>query len=185
GTTPALTIAHTTLLATFAGAINGATTVTAGTGITATTGDIVASAGNISTSIGSITSAASLTATSGNITATSGNLIISNPANGIQLNILSNAGASPVTLDGLSGIVTFTGISIAAGATQTITINNSSVGGSSTRVLYWWEGATTGSALSLQSMVPSAGAMAFTFTNGAGATTSTADIKIGFIQLTP
>lgn len=57
-------------------------TVTAGTGlvattggVTATAGNIVASAGNISTTVGSITSATTLTATLGNITATNGNIV--------------------------------------------------------------------------------------------------------------
>lgn len=57
------------------GSIASTTTLTGGTGITATTGNIVASAGNITTTVGSITSATSLTATLGNITATNGNIV--------------------------------------------------------------------------------------------------------------
>ena len=68
---------------TFASGGNNLATVTAGTGITATTGDIVATAGDISTGAGSITSATTLTATLGAITATNGNLVLGTAGNKI------------------------------------------------------------------------------------------------------
>ncbi|AIW01903.1 MAG: hypothetical protein ASQ68_gp13 [Yellowstone Lake virophage 6] len=67
-------------ITTSAGNISSSGTLTAGTGITATTGNITASTGNISTSAGNISSSGTLTAgtgitaTTGNITASTGNI---------------------------------------------------------------------------------------------------------------
>ena len=63
------------------GSIRSITTITSGTGITSTLGNIVASAGNISATIGSVsagtsvTAGTTVTATLGNITATNGNFV--------------------------------------------------------------------------------------------------------------
>lgn len=56
------------------GAIVAGTTVTAGTGITSTTGNIVATAGQVNAGT-SMTAGTSITATLGNITATNGNFV--------------------------------------------------------------------------------------------------------------
>src|SRR6185437_1485786 len=53
------------------GSLTTTTTLTGGTGITATTGNITASAGNVSAS-GSVTGGTGVTATTGNVTATAG-----------------------------------------------------------------------------------------------------------------
>lgn len=58
------------------GALSTTTTVTAGTGVTATTGNIVASAGNITSTVGSVSAATTVTAGTG-ITATTGNIVAS------------------------------------------------------------------------------------------------------------
>jgi hypothetical protein len=44
--------------------------------------------------------------------------------------------------------------------------------------MYTWFGTTTGSAVSLKSVVNAAGQSTLTFTNGAGATTTTSNITI-------
>lgn len=69
------------------GSIASTTTMTSGTGITSTTGNIVASAGNITATLGSVaagttvTAGTSITATLGNITATNGNLVLTAAGN--------------------------------------------------------------------------------------------------------
>jgi hypothetical protein len=70
--------------------------------------------------------------------------------------------------------VTFTGVSIAAAATQTFVINNSAV---NTQALISMIGATTGAALNIQSVTYSAGvSITIVVENGTGASTSTANI---------
>jgi hypothetical protein len=61
-------------IAATAGAVSAGTTVTAGTGVTATTGDIAASSGNVSAS-GTVTAGTGVTATTGDITASTGDLV--------------------------------------------------------------------------------------------------------------
>ena len=155
------------------GSITSITTLTGGTGITATTGNIVASAGNITTTLGSITSATTLTATSGAITATNGNFVGTAVGTGILLNSAQASGiaANPVVVNGRSGRATFTTVSIAAGAAST------------TEVMLSMSGATSGSALSIKSKTASAGSLAIVVTNGTGATTTVADIQIDFLVL--
>lgn len=88
------------------------------------------------------------------------------------------AGASPRTASNRHFKVEFSGVSIAANADQTLTITNTVITGASTDIMISWRGTTTGSAVSLKSVVPGAGTVALTFTNGVGATTTTANIEV-------
>lgn len=108
----------------------------------------------------------------GNITITgSGSGFVTNP-------VVGTTGGSPITANGRIVAATFTGVSIAAGATQSLVITNSAVTVSTQIGLTSWSGATAGAALTLQSVVNAAGTSTFTFTNGTGATTSVANITI-------
>lgn len=151
---------------------------TTAAGITATTG-------NISSSAGSISAATTITATLGDITATNGNFVGSTSGTGISLNSPSTSGVASgaVIVNGRSGRVTFTSVSIAANADLTLTLTNSSITASSTQIIFGWRGATTGSALSMKSVTPGSGTCAFVVTNGVGATTSVEDIVIDFLVI--
>lgn len=151
GTSNALTLTQ-------AGALNATTSVTAGTSLTATLGDV---------------------------TATNGNFVGSTAGTGILLNSPATSGAAsgPVIVNGRSGQATFTSVSIAAAADLTLTITNSAITGSSTQVIYSMSGATTGAALSIKSVTNTSGSSAIVVTNGTGATTTTADIVINFLVL--
>lgn len=108
----------------------------------------------------------------------------SNLAGGISTSpTITAAGASPRTANNRTGQVTFSGVSIAAGATQTFVINNTAVGGATTVILYGMVGATSGSALNIQSVTNAAGTSTIVVENGTGATTSTANITFTFILL--
>lgn len=96
-------------------------------------------------------------------------------------NTASGAASGPVVLNSRAGRVVFTSVSIAAGADLTLTMTNSSITSSSTQVIHSIDGATTGSALSVKSITPGSGTIAFVITNGTGATTTTADIGINFL----
>jgi len=82
------------------GSLASTTTITAGTGITATTGNIVATAGNITTTAGSIsahttvTAGTSITATLGDITATNGNLVLNHTGNKLVIHASTAASDS-------------------------------------------------------------------------------------------
>ena len=164
------------------------TTVTAGTGLIATTGGVTASAGNIVASAGSVsasttvTGGTGVTATTGNVTASAGNLVAAGTGNGIVVPpVVVGAGASPQTANGRAFSVTFSGVSIAAGATQTFVINNSAI---NTLALISMVGATTGAALNIQSITNSAGvSTTIVVENGTGATTSTANITFTGLAL--
>ena len=93
--------------------------------------------------------------------------------------VVTGAGGSPQTCSGRHGFVTFSGVSIAASADQTLTITNTVVSAGS-HIMVTWSGTTTGSALSLKAVTPGAGTFNLVFTNGAGATTSTANLVIAF-----
>lgn len=166
------------------GSIAATTTVTGGTGVIATTGNITASAGNVSAS-GTVTGGTGVTATTGNVTASAGNFVSTISGNGLLLNSPSNSGAAsgPVVVNGRSGRVTFTTVSIAAAADLTLTLTNSAITASTTEVLLSMSGATTGSALSIKSKTASSGSLAIVVTNGTGATTTTADIQFDFLVL--
>lgn len=134
-------------------------------------------------SAASVTAGTTITATLGNITATNGNFVSSTAGNGLLFNspAASGAAASPVVVNGRSGQATFTSVSIAAAADLTLTITNSAITGATTQVIYSMSGATTGSALSIKSVTNTAGSSAIVVTNGTGATTTTADIVMNFI----
>lgn len=86
------------------------------------------------------------------------------------------AGASPQIANGRSFVAIFSGVSIAAGATQSFTITNSKITGATTPIQYSMVGATSGAALNIQSVTNSAGQSVVVVENGTGATTSTANI---------
>ncbi len=132
---------------------------------------------------GSLTAATTVTATLGNITATNGNFVSSAAGKGLSFNATTASGAAsgPVVLNTRAGRVVFTTVSIAAAADLTLTMTNSEITSSSTQVVYAMDGATTGSALSVKSITPGSGTIAFVITNGTGATTTTADIGINFL----
>lgn len=137
------------------------------------------------TAPGSLTTTTSLTATLGDITATNGNFVSSAAGKGVSFNVSTASGASPQTCNARVGSVTFSGVSIATNADQTFTISNTAITGASTVVLVGWSGATTGSALSIKSITPSANSLAIVMTNGNGAAivTSTANITFTFMVL--
>jgi hypothetical protein len=116
----------------------------------------------------------SVTAGTG-FTATTGNLTLSGTSSGVVYTpVVVGAAASPQTANGRVFSVTFSSVSIAAGATQSFVINNTSV---NTLVQLSMVGATTSSALSIQSITNSAGvSTTIVVTNGTGAATSTANI---------
>jgi hypothetical protein len=132
---------------------------------------------------GSIASTTTLTGGTG-ITATTGNITLSAAGAGIVTSpTIGTTGASPITANGRVVSATFSGISIAAGATQSLVITNSSITSSSQIGLTSWSGATSGAALTLQSVVNAAGSTTFTFTNGTLSTTTTANITITYLLL--
>lgn len=92
------------------GSLTTTTTLTGGTGVIATTGNIVASTGNISSTIGSLSAATTVTAGSG-VTSTTGNIVAS--AGNISATVGSVAAGTTVTAG--------TSITATAGA---ITANN-------------------------------------------------------------
>lgn len=132
---------------------------------------------------GSIASTTTLTGGTG-VTATTGNITASAAASGLVLNpTVVTAGASPQTANGRVVAVTFSGVSIAAAATQTFVITNSAVTGAGTQIHYSMVGATTGSALTIESVTNSAGSSSIVVTNGTGASTSTANLTFQGIVL--
>lgn len=137
------------------------------------------------TSAGALTNAGAITVTAGDVTTTNGNFVASTSGTGFMLTPVTISGASPQTANGRVFSVTFTGVSIASGASQAFDIANTSIVGGGTIVLVEWSGATAGSALSIQSQVSTAGHLTITMTNGTSATmvTSTADITFTGIVL--
>lgn len=118
------------------GSIASTTTLTGGTGITATTGNIVASTGNITSTLGSVgaattvTAGTSITSTLGNITATNGNLVLGTAGNKIvstSVGTTTAAGANSfgtVTLVGGNATVATTAVT----ASSIIMLTRQSVG---------------------------------------------------------
>lgn len=88
------------------------------------------------------------------------------------------AGASPQVADNRHFKVVFNTVSIAANADQALVVTNSTITGVNTDIMITWSGTTTGSAVSLKSVVPAAGQVTLTFTNGVGATTTTSNITV-------
>lgn len=92
------------------------------------------------------------------------------------------AGASPQTANSRHFQISFSGVSIAANAVQAFEIDNSTITGATTVILYTMIGATTGSAPVIQSIVNAAGKSTITVMNGAALTTTTANITfIGWV----
>jgi len=109
---------------------------------------------------------------------------ITGTGNGLFFPATVVSGASPQTCNARVGIVTFTGVSIAAGATQSFVINNTTIAAIGTVILYSMTGSTTGSALSIQSYTNvAATSSTIVVTNGTGATTSTANITFTFLVI--
>lgn len=116
------------------GSIASTTTLTAGTGITSTTGNIVAASGNISATLGSVDAGTSvtagttitagtgitstlgdITASAGNLVATLGNLNLNGAASKININAGTAASASVGTSAAMiGGVVTITSTAITA-----------------------------------------------------------------------
>lgn len=165
-----------------AGTTNQITTAASGSTVTFTIPAVFIAPGSIASTT-TITAGTTLTATLGNITATNGNFVSSTAGKGLQFNAntATGAAASPVVLNSRAGQVVFTSVNIAAAADLTLTMTNSSITSSSTQVIYSWSGATTGAALSMKSVTPGSGTIAFVVTNGTGATTSTSNITLNFI----
>lgn len=150
--------------------VNGPTTLIGTTNIN-TTGTAVTNIGN--TTGGTIVTGPE--SVSGILTASSG--INTAP-------VVVGAGASPQTANGRSGQVAFSGVSIAAGATQSFVINNTAIAAIATVILYSMAGATSGAALNIQSVTNVAGTSStIVVENGTGATTSVANITFTFIVL--
>jgi hypothetical protein len=133
---------------------------------------------------GSLTAGTTVTATSGNITASAGNLVAAGAGNGVSLPVTTGSGdaSGTVNCNGRTGSVTFTSVSVANNADITLTMGNTSITGASTRCVWSLSGATTNSALTVKSYTPSANQVVWVVTNG-GTATSTADITFDFIVL--
>ena len=130
-----------------------------------------------------MTAGTGLTATTGNITATSGNFVSSAAGNGIVLNSGTASGTTTATLNGRSGQVTITTPSIAAGATFSFALTNSSVTASTTQVLYGLTGGTTGAAVTIQSVTNSASTSTIVIQNASAVTNNTGSLVLTFLVL--
>ncbi len=152
---------------------SGAAVTTIGTGGTG--------AVNIGNATGNTAVTGTLT-TSAGITATTGNLTLSGVGSGfVTTPTVVAAGASPQTVNGRIGQVTFSSVSIASGASQTFVISNSAVTGSGTVVDVSWYGATAGSGLSIASITNSASQISIVMTNSTSATNVTSTANITFV----
>jgi len=172
------------------GSLTTTTTLTAGTGLTVTTGGATVTAGgasisgttNINTTTGSTTNigtGGSGVVNLGNSTGDTnviGNLNWASTFQGLIFTPTVASGGSPLSAVSRCFSATLTGVSIAAGATQSFTITNATIGGSSTLIQYTMYGATSGAALTIQSISNTTGQSVIVVTNGTGATTTTADI---------
>lgn len=123
--TPATTTFSLPAAITAPGSLTTVTTLTGGTGITATTGNIVASTGNITSTLGSVGAATTVTAGTG-ITATTGNIVAST---GNITSTLGSVGAATTVTAG-TGITATTGNIVAS--TGNITSTLGSVGAATT-----------------------------------------------------
>jgi hypothetical protein len=152
----------------------------------ATVGSVVLSIPSAFIAPGSIAATTTITAGTG-IVSTTGNLTLSGTASGLVLTptVGSGAASGTVAANGRVVSVTFTGVSIASGATQAFTTSNTSITGSGTVLALSWSGATAGSALSVVSIVNTAGQSVITITNGTSATmvTSVANITFTYFVL--
>jgi trimeric autotransporter adhesin len=154
------------------------------TSIIGTTNQITASSptGAVTLSIPSTFVAPGTITSTGNITTTAGNFVASGAGTGLMLTpTVVAAGASPQTVNGRVGQVTFSGVSMASGAVQTFVIDNTAITGAGTVILYGWYGATAGSAISMSSVVNAAGTSTIIMTNGTSATMVTDVANITFV----
>lgn len=150
-------------------------TVTPGpTSITGTTSINTSGAGTTALGTGG-TGAVTLGNSTGG-TAVTGNMTFGTATQGVIQTAVIVTGASPQTANARVFSVTFSGVSIAAAATQSFTISNSTITGSTTVIQLTMAGATTGAALNIQSVTNSANQSVIVVENGTGATTSTANI---------
>ncbi len=164
-------------------------TATAGALIAATATNVIGQIADVATGqllasggVGVIPAYTASPSVSGNMTTATG-FVATTAGAGLTFNANTASGAAsgPVVLNSRAGRVVFTTVSIAAAADLTLTMTNSSITSSSTQVIHSMDGATTGSALSIKSITPGSGTIAFVVTNGTGATTTTADIGINFL----
>ena len=160
---------HGVLLGGAANAVSSLGVAATGTVLAGVTGADPAFTGSPSVS-GSLTAATTITATLGNITATNGNFVASTAGSGLVLPVATASGGTPQTCNGRVGACTFTGVSIASGATQSFVINNTSITGAGTHILYSMVGVTTGAALSISAVTNGAGTSTIVVTNGTSAT---------------
>lgn len=130
-------------------------------------------------------SANSLTAASGNVTATSGNFVAVAAGSGLSFPVTTGSGAQggTVNCNGRAGSVTFTTVSIAAGANLSFVIGNTSITGASTVILYTVRGATDGTSPVIKSVTNAAGTSTIVLTNGTTVITDVADKIFDFIVL--
>ena len=158
--------------------------MTAGTGITATTGNIAASAGSVTASstganraiVGDSSGGTGVTATLTSSSATVDALQLA--GGGLKVAPLASvSGASPRTVDARFGVADFTDV-INAGAVGALTITNSLVTSSSV-MLIQATCATVGSAVVVRDYVPGAGSVVVNVTN-LGGTNTGADIFLSF-----
>lgn len=133
---------------------------------------------------GSVTSTTSLIAGNG-INITTGDITFSGNGNGFVMIpvIASGPGSGSVKCDGRVGSVTFTGVTITAGSSVTLVMENSSIKDSSSVILYSLSGATTGTGLSISSITNSTGTSTIVLTNATGASTQVNDLTFIFLIL--
>jgi hypothetical protein len=121
--------------------------------------------------------------TTSGATTVHGNITLTTTGSGFVLPVGTASGGTPQIVNARVGSVTFTGVSIAGGATTTLVLTNSTITGSSTVIHYALVGATTGSALTIQSVTNSAGSSSIVVTNGNGLATNSANLTFNFIVL--
>ena len=169
--TPATYTAHGVLLGEGTGSI-------VATAVGATGQTLMGNTGADPTWTGSPSFSGTVTAGTG-FTATTGNLTLSGTGSGLVTTpTVVAAAASPQTANGRIVDVTFSSVSIAAGATQSFVINNSAVPASTSSYQLSMVGATAGAALSIVSVTNvAATSTTIVITNGTGATTSIANIR--------
>lgn len=130
-----------------------------------------------------LTGGTGITATTGNITATNGNFVSSAAGDGIVLNSGTASGTTSATLNGRSGQITITTPSIVAGAQFTFTITNSAVTASTTQILYGLTGGTNGAAVTIQSVTNSTGQSVVVLNNASAVTNNTGSLVLTFLVL--
>jgi len=157
-------IATTGNVVSSAGAVAAATTVTGGTGVIATTG-------NVSATAGAVNAGTTITASSGDITATNGDFVASTAAKGPKVVGTTVTGATPVVNSVRAGQVGFSDV-INAAAVGALVMTNTLVSATS-KIIAIATCATVGSAVQIRDMVPGSGTVTFNVTNLGGSNTAT------------